>query len=138
MPWIMPWYGGKKMTELCVLGVAISAGAVTLCVSLARLWTDLASGRRLQQLQPLARNSLRIPVALPLIFDFQPRPLVGIERLEVRPAEYAIGRGLGREQCRIRPAGGRFLHSGVSRRDASLRVLGGGRRRAGGKRREQA
>lgn len=103
---ILAAHDGKKMTELWVLAASTCAGTAmgTARARLAPLGPGLASGGRLQQPQPLADGFFSRPVALPLEFDLQPGPLVGIESLQRGPGEFAIGRGLRREQGRIRPA----------------------------------
>ena len=94
------------MTELCAIGPAMVRFAgkpVSEPRGLA-----LAPGRRLQPAQPVAHRLLRVLIAFPLVLDFQPRPLVGIERLEIGTAEAAIGRVRRDQQGAIGPAGQRF------------------------------
>lgn len=55
---------------------------------------DFASAGVLQQGKTLARFLLCIPVALPLVLDFQVSPFIGIDGLEIGSVELAIGRGL--------------------------------------------
>src|SRR6516225_11361410 len=50
----------------------------------------LTSIGRLQPAQPFADGLLRVLVALPLIFNFQPGPLIGIDGFQLGPAEHAI------------------------------------------------
>ena len=141
MLWIIAVQRGEKMTELCALTVL--KGARETGRWRARMSTSsrsgLASRRCLQQPQPFAHNPLRAEIALPLVFHAEAVPLVGVDGLQFGPAELAIGRRLGREQSRIRPANRRdFRHFGPHRRRRCLRRFGSLCRRATGQRRTGA
>lgn len=103
------------MTELCTSTATTCAGA-GLCASVAPLRPGLASERELQQAQPLADRLFGMLIALPFIFGLEARPLIGIDRFQIQPPELAIGRGLRRQQGRIRPANPAFLHLRVDGR----------------------
>lgn len=57
--------------------------------SLLRQWLALAPIGSLQPIQPFADGPLRLLLALPLIFDLQPRPLVGVDGLQLGAVEHA-------------------------------------------------
>lgn len=90
----------------------------------------LASESLLQQVQPRAHRSFGTLIALPFIFDLEAGPLIGIECFQFRPPELAIGRGLRREQGRIRPANRAFQHFRAHRHHGRLRRLRRGSARA--------
>jgi hypothetical protein len=69
-----------------------------------RLADNLAFARCLQQPQTVAYGLLRLLVALPLVVELQPRPLIRIHGLEVDPPELAVGRRLRYEQRPVGPA----------------------------------
>ena len=121
------------MTELCALtgpkGARAARGGWRAWLTPRRI--RLASGRRLQQPQPFAHRPFGALIALPLEFDAQTGPLVGIDRLQFGPPVPAVGRGWGREQGRIRPANRRdFRHFGPHRLDDGLCRFRSLRRRA--------
>ena len=101
--------GGKKVTELC--GMRPTPVGVPVKRVLRPCGCGLAPVRGLQQAEPLADDLFCILIAFPLIFDFQPRPLVGVESLEVGTAEATIGRVRRHQQSAIGPAqlGSRML-----------------------------
>src|SRR6185312_15085688 len=82
--------------------------------------------------EPFADSPFRALITLPLIFDLEPRPLLGIERLQIGPAEYAVRRPLRHEQGGIRPANLGFLLFHDRWRDRSSGRLGPGCRRTTG------
>jgi hypothetical protein len=57
-----------------------------------RLPDNFAFARCLQHPQTVAYGLLRLPVALPLVVELQPRPFIRIHGLEVGSPELAIGR----------------------------------------------
>src|SRR5215218_9277436 len=64
---------------------------------------DLACAGCLQQREALARGFLGVLEALSFVLDLQAGPFVRIDRLEVGSLELAIGDGLRRKQCQVRP-----------------------------------
>jgi hypothetical protein len=62
---------------------------------------NLARTRRLEQVQAVARNLLGILVALPLVIDFQARPFIRVDSINVGSLELAVGRWLWCEQRRV-------------------------------------
>src|SRR4051794_20154696 len=64
---------------------------------------NLATGRLLELAQALARGFLGIAITTALVFKLQAGPFLRIHRRQLGSLELAIGRGLGREQRRIRP-----------------------------------
>ena len=97
----------------------------------------LAAAGGLQPAQPLPDEPFGALVALPLIFDLQPGPLIGVGGLQIGAAEHAIRRGLRREKGRIWPANRGFLRFRAGRRRRSLCRFRRGARRAAGKRSKQ-
>ena len=70
---------------------------------------------RLQPAQPVAHELLRILIALPLIFDLQPFPLIGIQGLRFETPKHAIRGGSRHKQGAIWPTDTRCfaLHLGI-------------------------
>jgi hypothetical protein len=64
---------------------------------------NLASARCLQQPQTVADPLLRLLITLPLVIEFQARPLIRIHRLELGHPELAVGGWLRCEQRRVGP-----------------------------------
>jgi hypothetical protein len=65
---------------------------------------NLASARCLQQPQTVADRLLRPLVALPLVIEFQARPLIRIHRLQLGAPELAVGGRLRHQQRPVGPA----------------------------------
>ena len=69
---------------------------------------------RLQPAQPVAHELLRILIALPLIFDLQPLPLIGVEGLQFGTPKLAIRGGSRHKQGAIWLTDTRLgLHLGI-------------------------
>ena len=115
------------MTELC----AIEPALVLFAGKASRpRGFRLAPARGLQPPQLLAHRLLGGLIALPLVLDLDPRPLVGIERLEIGTAEAAIGRMRGDQQGAIGPAGERMFANdcrGLCPLVPGLKIARGGR-----------
>src|SRR5580700_1087231 len=69
---------------------------------------DFASRGPLQLAQAVARCLFGVLITLPLVLDFQARPLIRVHGLDIGPLELAVGRRLGSKQRWIGPAHAQF------------------------------
>jgi hypothetical protein len=97
----------------------------------------LAPGGGLQQPQPLADRPLGLLVASPLEIDTETGPLIRVDGLQLRPAEFAVGRRLRCQKRGIRPANSVFRHFGADGREPILCRFGHRCRRARAEHKEQ-
>src|ERR1700760_3343367 len=99
------------MTELCTPTVTTRTRATGTGIN-AHSWADSAPAGGLQQAKPLADVLFGLLIALPLIFELEPRPPIRVEGFQLKPAECTVGCGWRCEQGRIGPANGGLLHCG--------------------------
>jgi hypothetical protein len=85
------------MTELCAIGPTLNRFAGKRGSGPRRI--GLAPVRSLQSAQLVADRLLRVLIAFPLVLDLQPRPLVGVEGLEIGMAETARFAAKGSPKC---------------------------------------
>src|SRR5690348_3503052 len=99
------------MTELCTPTVTTRTGATGNGIN-AHSWAVSAPAGGLQQAKPLADVLFGLLIALPLIFELEPRPPIRVEGLQLKPAERAVGCGWRGQQGRIGPANCGLLRRG--------------------------
>lgn len=69
---------------------------------------DFAGAGGLQLAQAVSSRLLGVLIALPLELGFQASPFIRVHRLDIGSLEFAVGRRLGRKQCRVGPVDAKF------------------------------